>query len=155
LSESPLEVFVQLAAPDPDTPDEDFIEQCVRHVLGDTPGEVVVRVVDEAESAMLNERYRGKHGSTNVLAFPAGDMPGPVPEPAPLGDIVIAAGVVAREAREQSKAPWAHWAHMIVHGCLHLMGYDHLVEDEAREMESRERELLAALGVADPYAAEA
>lgn len=114
-----------------------------------------MRVVDETESARLNERYRGKPGPTNVLAFPAGDIPGGAPEPPPLGDIVICAGVVAREALEQGKASEAHWAHMVVHGCLHLIGHDHLTADEAGVMESAERELLAGLGIADPYAAEA
>lgn len=175
MSRRGLEVEVQLAAPDPDTPAAEFIEHCARMALAGVTGEVVVRVVDTAESTLLNERYRGKPGATNVLAFPAGEMPGAMPaamsaamspamrpampaamqELLPLGDIVVCAEVVAREAREQGKTPEAHWAHMVVHGCLHLLGHDHLEPEQAREMETRERELLAGLGIPDPYADEA
>ncbi len=133
------------------TPARAFIERWARCVFGDATGELVVRVVDEAESAALNEKYAGKKGPTNVLAFPAGDarLPG---EPAALGDLAICAAVVAREAAEQGKALKAHWAHMVIHGCLHLRGYDHMNASAASVMEARERTLLAGLGIADPYA---
>lgn len=122
-------------------------------------GELTIRVVGEAESAELNERYRRKRGPTNVLAFPSEPLPveGAYDEDEllPLGDLVICAPVVAREAAEQGKTLEAHWAHIVIHGVLHLVGYDHETEAEAGEMEGRERELLAGLGIADPYAAEA
>jgi len=114
-------------------------------------GEIVVRVVDEAESATLNQRYRGRAGATNVLAFPADtDLLALDPE-APLGDLVICAAVVEREAQEQRKSRDAHWAHMAVHGALHLIGFDHETTTEAAEMERREKALLADLGFSDPY----
>lgn len=111
--------------------------------------DLVIRIVDEAESAALNERYRGKNGATNVLSFPT-EVPDEVNEHA-LGDLVICAPVVRREASEQGKAENAHWAHMIVHGVLHLRGLDHIDESEAREMESLETAILDTFGIADPY----
>lgn len=111
--------------------------------------EVCVRIVDEAEMRRLNGRYRGKRKPTNVLSFPAA-LPGGLKLPL-LGDIVVCAPVVSREAREQGKRPRAHWAHMLVHGTLHLRGFDHEHEAEARAMERRERRILAALGFPDPY----
>ncbi len=116
--------------------------------------ELVLRIVDEAESAELNETYRGKCGPTNVLSFPF-EMPPEVEDLKLLGDLVVCAPVIAREAREQSKTDSAHWAHMVVHGVLHLQGYDHQSTDEAAEMEALERKLLAGLGFDDPYGDEA
>ena len=116
-------------------------------------GELTLRIVGARESAQLNERYRGKHGPTNVLSF-AAELPAPSARGAellPVGDLVICAAVVAREAREQRKSLAAHWAHMIVHGALHLQGYDHETAQEAIAMEARERRLLARLGFPDPY----
>lgn len=150
-----LTLSIQNAAPDAAVPDAPFLERCARRALSEAEGELVIRIVDEAESATLNERYRGKSGPTNVLAFPADKLPFVTDEPAPLGDIVICAAVVAREAEAQGKLPVAHWAHMIVHGCLHLAGFDHGTDAEARAMEAREREVLAGIGIADPYAGEA
>jgi probable rRNA maturation factor len=117
-------------------------------------GEVTVRIVGERESAELNSRYRGKKGATNVLSFPAGEVEAPAAASAellPVGDLVICAEVVAREAREQGKPLAAHWAHMVVHGALHLQGYDHENARDAGAMEARERALLAELGFPDPY----
>ncbi len=111
--------------------------------------EMVVRIVDEAESAELNSDYRGKSGPTNVLSFEV-DLPADVDVPL-LGDLVICAPVVRREAGEQCKAVPSHWAHMVVHGVLHLCGYDHIEDDEAEVMEGFEREIMASLGYADPY----
>ena len=111
--------------------------------------EITVRIVDEAESAELNQTYRHAAGPTNVLSFPF-EVPAPL-EISLLGDVVICAPVVAMEAREQNKTPEAHWAHMVVHGTLHLLGYDHLNDDDAERMESEERRVLAKLGFTDPY----
>jgi probable rRNA maturation factor len=111
--------------------------------------ELSVRVVDEAESAELNHRYRGRNGPTNVLAFPA-DLPKEIGVPF-LGDLVICKAVVEREAREQGKSVESHWAHMVIHGSLHLLGYDHGTDDEAARMEALEVQILRRLGYADPY----
>ncbi|MCQ4311231.1 rRNA maturation RNase YbeY [Pseudomonas stutzeri] len=120
--------------------------------------ELTIRLVDEAEGRELNRDYRDKDYATNVLSFPADvpDGPGGVPmlDIPLLGDLVICVPVVEREATEQGKALQAHWAHLVIHGCLHLLGYDHLEDDEAEEMESLERQLLAELGHPDPYADE-
>ncbi|PJG59055.1 rRNA maturation RNase YbeY [Aeromonas cavernicola] len=111
--------------------------------------EVTVRIVDEAESHELNLTYRGKDKPTNVLSFPFEAPPGldlPL-----LGDLVICRQVVEQEAAEQNKPLLAHWAHMVVHGCLHLLGYDHIEDEEADEMEQLERDIMQELGFADPY----
>jgi len=108
--------------------------------------EVTVRYVAAAEGRRLNRVYRGKDYATNVLSFPYESTGGRV-----VGDVVICAPVVAREAREQGKATDAHHAHLLVHGLLHLQGYDHERDAEARRMERRERAILAKLGFADPY----
>jgi probable rRNA maturation factor len=148
-----LAVTVQDAAGVADTPSPQKLRTWARHALGKTArGELTLRIVDQEESAALNSRYRGKRGSTNVLSFGADRPPGAAgAELLPLGDIVICAAVVQREAREQGKPATAHWAHMVVHGVLHLQGYDHETRAEAATMEARERELLAALGFPDPY----
>ncbi|MBP6735139.1 MAG: rRNA maturation RNase YbeY [Chromatiaceae bacterium] len=112
-----------------------------------------LRILDEAESAELNGRYRGKAGPTNVLSFPFESPPG-LPDPQPfIGDLVICAPVVEREALEQGKSLEAHWAHMVVHGILHLLGHDHLDEVEAQEMEALETRILEELGFPAPYEA--
>lgn len=111
--------------------------------------EVTVRLVDEAESQELNRDYRGKDKPTNVLSFPFEAPPG-VELPL-LGDLVICRQVVEREAAEQNKPLQAHWAHMVVHGCLHLLGFDHIKDDEADIMEAREIRILARLGMDNPY----
>ena len=114
--------------------------------------EVTIRLVDEAESHELNNTYRGKDRPTNVLSFPFEAPPG-IELPL-LGDLVICRQVVEKEAKEQGKALEAHWAHMVVHGSLHLLGYDHIEDDEAEEMESLETEIMLALGYPDPYISE-
>ena len=114
--------------------------------------EMTVRIVDEAESHDLNLTYRGKDRPTNVLSFPF-ECPDEVELPL-LGDLVICRQVVEREAIEQEKPLMAHWAHMIVHGSLHLLGYDHIEDDEAEEMESLETKIMQGLGFADPYLSE-
>lgn len=113
--------------------------------------ELTIRIVGEDEGRELNERWRHKHGPTNVLSFPASGTAEQVPEF--LGDIVICAPVVAREAQTQHKAETAHWAHLVVHGTLHLLGYDHECERDAQEMESIEISILDTLGFGNPYQA--
>lgn len=114
--------------------------------------ELSLRIVDEAEIQDLNNRFRGKNKPTNVLSFPFDIPPGLTAEDCPmLGDIVICQSVVEREAIEQAKTQTAHWAHMVIHGCLHLIGYDHIEDDEAEEMENLERRILASLRYPDPY----
>jgi probable rRNA maturation factor len=163
-------------------PPPDKIAEWAKLALGaDARGELTIRIVSKRESAELNQRYRGKRGPTNVLAFLSeapgdvkgeakgetkdeakGEMKGatdgevkdaPPPELLPLGDLVICAPVLVREAAEQGKQLDAHWAHIVIHGTLHLQGYDHETAEQAAIMEGRERELLAGLGFADPYAA--
>nr|WP_207161099.1 rRNA maturation RNase YbeY [Halorhodospira halophila] len=115
-------------------------------------GELTVRIVDEDESRALNRDYRGRDKPTNVLSFPCELPPGLPAEAAQiLGDLVVCAPVVAREAAEQGKPEADHWAHMLVHGALHLLGYDHEDPAQAERMEAEERRILAALGVPDPY----
>ncbi len=127
------------------------IETWVKQVLGERQGEsqLTIRITDEAEITELNRTYRGKDKPTNVLSFPFEAPPG-VELPL-LGDIIICASVVADEAVQQDKPLQAHWAHMVVHGVLHLLGYDHMEDAEAQEMEGLEIELLAGLGYANPY----
>ncbi|MDE1337031.1 rRNA maturation RNase YbeY [Vibrio aestuarianus] len=117
-----------------------------------TQAEVTIRVVDVQESQQLNYEYRGKDKPTNVLSFPFEAPPGM--EIDLLGDLVICRQVVEQEAQEQNKPLMAHWAHMVVHGSLHLLGYDHIEDDEAEEMESLETEIMLDMGFEDPYIAE-
>lgn len=114
--------------------------------------EVTVRLVDTEESHQLNRDYRGKDKPTNVLSFPFEAPPGI--ELDLLGDLIICKQVVESEADEQNKLLEAHWAHMVIHGCLHLLGFDHISDDEADEMEAIETQILLNLGYADPYITE-
>ena len=111
--------------------------------------ELTIRIVDTEESHQLNHEYRGKDKPTNVLSFPFEAPPGI--ELDLLGDLIICRQVVEKEAEEQNKPLLAHWAHMVVHGSLHLLGYDHIEDDEAEEMESLETEIMQAMGYEDPY----
>lgn len=113
--------------------------------------EVTVRLADEAESNKLNLTYRGKDKPTNVLSFPFEAPPG-IALPL-LGDLIICQQVVEQEAAEQGKTSESHWAHVVVHGSLHLLGYDHIEDDAAEEMESLETEIMRRLGYPDPYLA--
>ena len=115
--------------------------------------DLAVRIVGSKEGRALNHHYRGKDYATNVLSFPA-ELPEGLPKGVKLpllGDLVLCAPVVAREAREQGKPLNAHYAHLTVHGCLHLLGWDHEDAQEAEAMEQLEREILAGLGLPDPY----
>jgi probable rRNA maturation factor len=111
--------------------------------------ELTIRLVDREESRALNARYRGKDGPTNVLSFPAA-LPDAVDVPL-LGDVVICAPVVLEEASKGQRPVDAHWAHLTIHGILHLLGYDHVEASEAEKMEALETRLLESLGFADPY----
>ncbi len=145
-------IDVQRASDMVELPDDDAIRAWASAALcGEKADwEAVVRIVDEDEGRTLNGQFRDRDYPTNVLSFPYEELPGM--DSRYLGDLVICAPVVAREASEQGKALSAHWAHMLVHGMLHLQGYDHQNDADAEEMEAREREILAGLGIADPYA---
>jgi probable rRNA maturation factor len=154
-----MTVDVQFACEDAGIPDEEAIQSWVE-LAADRSGrlpqrevEFAVRIVGEAEIQTLNQLYRNKDAATNVLSFPAGDIDG-LPQDAvqQMGDIVVCASVVRDEAVRQSKQLEDHWAHMLIHGALHLLGYDHGEDKEAEEMEHLERAILESRGIADPYA---
>ena len=148
-----LRLDLQIASRLPRLPGRAAIRRWAAAALADGGGRpfaLTVRIVDEAEGAALNEPYRRKPGATNVLSF--GYEPAPGLEPGALGDIVICAPVVRREARAQGKAEAAHWAHMVVHGIMHLRGYDHVRQRDAAVMEAAESVIITRLGFPDPYA---
>jgi len=147
-----IELDLQCASQGATPGEADFRRWCelaLRQRSADS--ELTIRLVDEEEGRELNHTWRHKDYATNVLSFPA-DVPDELLDIPLLGDLVICVPVVEREATEQGKALPAHWAHLVIHGCLHLLGYDHIDDDEAEEMESLERQLLAELGHPDPYA---
>ncbi len=147
-----LHVDIQTACSQPVPTDEDIHRWIAAALHGRTTQEEVevsVRIVDSNEMARLNETYRGKTGATNVLSFPAG-LPVELAIPL-LGDIVICAPLVRAEAARQGKTEKAHWAHMAVHGTLHLLGFDHIEEEEAAIMEALESTILSELNYACPY----
>ncbi|MGR5219564.1 rRNA maturation RNase YbeY [Vibrio parahaemolyticus] len=129
---------------------QQWLDKAIRPFQQDA--ELTIRIVDEEESHQLNLDYRGKDKPTNVLSFPFEAPPGV--EMDLLGDMVICRQVVEKEAIEQSKPLIAHWAHMVVHGSLHLLGYDHIKDEEAEEMEALETEIMRDMGFEDPYLAE-
>jgi probable rRNA maturation factor len=142
-----LEVVLRYRTRRPWAPGPRTLRRWAQLAAGGSRGELGIRVVGSREGRALNERWRRRAHATNVLSFPAAPELGG----RQIGDIVVCAPVVAREAREQGKALAAHWAHMVVHGTLHLLGFDHQRAPDARRMEVRERALLARLGFADPY----
>ena len=155
-------LHVERACPAADLPDDALLTRWVQVALAHADGapadaaELSLRIVDDAEGAALNTRYRGKPGPTNVLSFPFEPPPGLPPEAAAafsaeLGDLVICAPVLRREAAEQGKSLTAHTAHLVVHGTLHLIGYDHLESADAAAMETLETVILGALGFPPPY----
>lgn len=145
-----IEVDIQRATEASGQPDDESLRRWAGLALRGKPGhELTIRLVDADESRELNHEYRGKDYATNVLSFPS-DLPPELNIPL-LGDLVICVPVVLREAAEQHKTAEAHWAHMVIHGCLHLLGYDHMEDAEAEEMENLECQLLAELGISDPY----
>lgn len=145
-------VDLQIDVDNAGLPSAETLEQWVTTALEGRRdrGEICVRIVTPEESQTLNREYRGKDKPTNVLSFPF-DVPPGIPMDL-LGDLAICADVVEHEAAEQGKSLADHWAHMVIHGTLHLLGFDHINDDEAEEMEALERQLLARLGIADPYA---
>lgn len=148
-----IELDVQYASAAADLPSVEQLQQWVHAALTAAtytePAELTIRIVDEEEGQALNRDYRQRDYATNVLSFPfdeAIELPLNL-----LGDLVICAPVVSREAAQQEKAVSAHWAHLVVHGCLHLLGYDHMNDDDADTMESLEVAIMANLGFAHPY----
>jgi probable rRNA maturation factor len=147
-----LDLSVQLVSDQPGIPTLANFELWASTALDNSrdQAELTIRIVDAAESTQLNQTYRHKSGPTNVLSFPfQTDIP-QIKFPL-LGDIVICAPVVAQESIDQNKIPEAHWAHMVVHGILHLLGYDHQEEGQALDMERMETRILHRLGYPDPY----
>ena len=147
-------IDIQQASDSKQLPTEKKMQRWARHWLKQLQpegAELSLRIVDVAEMQALNFAYRKQNKPTNVLSFPA-HVPKGLQLPIPLlGDIVICATVVTEEARDQAKTLDAHWAHMVLHGLLHLLGYDHIENTEAQEMEQKEIELLAQFGFNDPY----
>lgn len=148
-----IELDVQYASAAADLPSAEQLQQWVQAALTAAaytePAELTIRIVDEEEGQALNRDYRQRDYATNVLSFPfdeAIELPLNL-----LGDLVICAPVVSREAAQQEKAVSAHWAHLVVHGCLHLLGYDHMNDDDADTMENLEVAIMATLGFANPY----
>jgi len=151
-----IDVDVQVASECKTLPSEEQLSLWVQTALANLKdsAELSIRLVDVEESQSLNFDYRGKDKPTNVLSFPfeippelvgleeVGDL---------IGDLVICTSVVEEEAQQQNKDPMHHWAHMVVHGCLHLLGYDHINDEEAEIMENLEREILSRLDISDPY----
>ncbi len=153
-----VRVDVQRACADDDIPADDIVASWVTRAIAaaadDMRAEVSIRIVDTDEMRRLNREFRGKDQPTNVLSFPAGPVAGiPASAPVPLGDLAICAPVVGREAADQGKPVAEHWAHMLVHGTLHLLGFDHVADEEAAAMEGLETRILAAAGIPDPYKA--
>ncbi len=150
------QVDVQFAVDDPALPTVDdiafWVDQAMLAAERSSGAEVSVRVVDAVEMRQLNSEFREQDKSTNVLSFPAGQIEGlPADAEQPLGDIVICSAVVSDEASQQGKSLSDHWAHMIVHGTLHLLGFDHVEDSDAAEMEGLEARILVGQGIANPY----
>ena len=160
----PVALLVQRATRGDATPSDDELLAWATNALavaepesGRWTFELSLRLVDEVEGREMNARYRGKETATNVLSFPS-DLPAAVSKEMAegsgtriLGDLLICAPVVNREAREQGKTSAQHWAHLLVHGVLHLLGHDHLEKEQAEAMETLEINILGSLGIADPY----
>lgn len=148
-----LRAELQIASVESNVPGQTEFDQCLGVCFGDEPAQsVLIRIVGIPESSDLNLQYRNKTGPTNILSFPFEVPPG-IPSDH-LGDLVICAPLVTNEAIEQNKVLLHHWIHLIVHGVLHLQGFDHIDPDEAQEMELLEIKLLARLEIPNPYSPE-
>ncbi len=145
-----LVIDIQRTCDEAELPAASWLRRVARLALADLEqAEVNLRLVDAEESRQLNHRYRDRDQATNVLSFPSCLPPGA--GPVHLGDVVLCAPVIAAEAAAQGKSARAHWAHMVIHGLLHLRGFDHIEAVEAERMEAEETRLLAGLGIDDPY----
>lgn len=143
-----LDIDIQIESDEEDLPSPDDLIRWASAALETSEAEITIRIVDESESADLNNTYRKKTGPTNVLAFP---LNSPHSDQTLLGDIVICAPLVSKEAQEQHKISQHHWAHLTIHGILHLQGYDHIEEHDAERMEMQEIKILSNLGIQNPY----
>ena len=151
LKEKRIKITIQSLASNTFIPSRYFLQRWVTKALVKQVGsnEVNIRLVSKKESAELNSTYRHKKGPTNILSFPFEPPPGV--SSAFLGDLVICAALVNQEAKQQTKTRLAHWAHLVIHGCLHLVGYDHIHDKDAIKMEAIEIQLLEDLGYENPY----
>jgi probable rRNA maturation factor len=142
-----MKINIQIITKEKNIPTSAQFKRWVKAALPDKESEVNIRIVDKQEIIDLNQQYRHKKGPTNVLAFP---FEAPVPTPF-LGDIIICAQIANQETKQQHKPKTAHWAHLTIHGVLHLLGYDHDNAKDAKKMENLEIKLLATLGFPNPY----
>ncbi|MEN9450460.1 MAG: endoribonuclease YbeY [Pseudomonadota bacterium] len=151
LKEKRIKITIQSLASNSFIPSRYFLQRWVNKALVKQVGsnEVNIRLVSKKESAELNSTYRHKKGPTNILSFPFEPPPGV--SSAFLGDLVICAALVNQQAKQQTKTRLAHWAHLVIHGCLHLVGYDHIHDKDAIKMEAVEIQLLEDLGYENPY----
>jgi probable rRNA maturation factor len=144
-----MEVVLQVACVSQQIPDINFFEKCIANATNNTSATVTVRIVEADESQQLNSKFRGKDKPTNVLSFP--DQPIPGEEKPELGALVFCADVINTEIKQQNAGFYDYWAHMIIHGCLHLLGFTHDDDKNAHTMESAETAILVKLGYTDPY----
>lgn len=151
IKEKHIKITIQTIASNTFIPSRYFLQRWVNKALAKqvTPNQVNIRLVSKKESAELNSVYRHKKGPTNILSFPF--EPPPEISSTFLGDLVICAALVNQEAKQQAKTRLAHWAHLVIHGCLHLIGYDHIHDKDAIKMETVEIQLLEDLGYENPY----
>jgi probable rRNA maturation factor len=151
IKEKRIKITIQTIAHNTFIPNRCFLQKCVNHALSNqTENKVVnIRLVSKKEMTELNGTYRHKKGPTNILSFPFD--PPPKILSSFLGDLVICAALVNQEAKQQKKPRLAHWAHLVIHGCLHLIGYDHIRYKDAIKMEKLEIQLLEDLGYENPY----